>query len=57
LFEDWRGYLIGGFALVWVANQYMSLYGHLRLDIHKERVEIKHVEQKVEAKEEEKKAA
>jgi len=47
LYDDWRGYLIGGLALVWVANQYMSLYAHLRLDIHKERVEIKHVEQKV----------
>lgn len=51
LFDDWRGYLIGGFALVWVANQYMSLYAHLRLDIHKERVEIKHVEQKVQTAE------
>jgi hypothetical protein len=39
-YEDWRGYLIGGFALVWVANQYMSLYGRLRLDIKRERVEI-----------------
>lgn len=47
LFSDWRGYLIGGFALVWIANQYMSLYAHLRLDIRRERVEIKHVEQKV----------
>src|SRR6266513_805947 len=45
LFDDWRGYLIGGYALVWVANQYMSLYGRLRLDIRKERVEIKEVEQ------------
>ncbi len=39
LFEDWRGYLIGGFALVWVANQYMSLYNRLRLDIKGERIE------------------
>src|SRR3954463_5553916 len=23
LFEDWRGYLIAGFALVWIANIYM----------------------------------
>jgi hypothetical protein len=46
LLEDWRGYLIGGFALVWVANQYMSLYGRLRLDIKRERVEIKEVEEK-----------
>lgn len=51
LFDDWRGYLISGFALVWVSNQYMSLYGHLRLDLRKERAEIKHVEQKVEANE------
>jgi hypothetical protein len=40
LLEDWRGYLIAGFALVWVANQYMSIYGRLRLDIKRERVEI-----------------
>jgi len=39
LYEDWRGYLIGGFALVWVANQYMSLYNRLRLDIKSERLE------------------
>ena len=46
LFEDWRGYLIAGFALVWIANQYMSLFGRLRLDIKRERVEIKEVEEK-----------
>jgi hypothetical protein len=46
LLEDWRGYLIAGFALVWVANQYMSLFGRLRLDIKRERVEIKEVEEK-----------
>lgn len=40
LFDDWRGYLIAFFALVWVANQYMSLYGCLRLDIKKERLDI-----------------
>jgi len=44
LYMDWRGYLIAGFALVWIANQYMSLYGRLRLDIKRERVEIKQVE-------------
>ena len=40
LYQDWRGYIIGGFALVWVANQYMSLYSHLRLDLKKGGVEI-----------------
>ena len=48
LYSDWRGYLIAGFALVWVANLYMSLFGRLRLDIKKERVEIKEKEQKTE---------
>jgi len=44
LYDDWRGYVIAGFALVWVANVYMSLFGRLRLDIEKERVEIKEKE-------------
>ena len=48
MYNDWRGYLIALFALVWIANQYMSIYAHLRLDIRKDRVEIKHVEKKVE---------
>jgi hypothetical protein len=40
LLDDWRGYLISGFALVWVANLYMSIFFRLRLDIKKEKVEI-----------------
>ena len=47
LFPDWRGYLIGFFALVWVANQYMSIYARLRLDIQHERIEIKAEEQEI----------
>ncbi len=31
LFMDWRGYVIGGFALVWMANVYMSLFGFIRV--------------------------
>jgi len=50
LYQDWRGYIIGGFALVWVANQYMSLYSHLRLDLKKERVEISKEQEKVESR-------
>lgn len=56
LYHDWRGYLIAGFALVWIANQYMSIYAHVRLDIRKDRAEIKHVEKKVEVLEERKTA-
>jgi len=40
LFNGWRGYLLGGFSLVWIANIYMSLYARVRLDIKKERIEI-----------------
>lgn len=41
LLVDWKGYLIAGFALVWVANTYMSLFGLIRQDISKEKTEIK----------------
>lgn len=50
LFPDWRGYLLGFFALVWIANQYISIYSRLRLDIQHERVEIKAEEQKIDRK-------
>ena len=40
LYPDWRGYLISGFALVWVANHYMSLYGRVKLGIRSERLDI-----------------
>jgi hypothetical protein len=41
LIPDWRGSILGWFTLAWVANIYMSLFGRLRLDIKRERVEIK----------------
>lgn len=47
LYNDWRGYLVSGFALVWIANQYMSIFLRLRLDIKKERVDITSVEKEV----------
>jgi len=40
LLPDWRGFIISGFSLVWIANVYMSIYAHLRLDIKKERIDI-----------------
>jgi hypothetical protein len=41
LLQDWRGAVLAWFTLVWIANVYMSLFGRLRLDIKRERVEIK----------------
>ena len=52
LFADWRGYLVALFALVWIANQYMSIYNRLRLDIKEERVGIETKEAELEEKEE-----
>lgn len=51
LYTGWRGYLLAFFALVWIANQYMSLYNRLRLDIKREKVEITDIETTVEQKE------
>jgi hypothetical protein len=48
LYPDWRGYLIAGFSLVWVANVYMSLFARIRLEVKRERVQIKKEEEGVE---------
>jgi len=46
LLDDWRGYVIAGFSLVWIANIYMNLFGLIRLDMKKDRNEIKILEDK-----------
>jgi hypothetical protein len=48
LYSGWRGYFVALFALVWVANQYMSVYNRLRLDIKHEHLEIEAKEKKEE---------
>ena len=45
LFQDWKGYLISGFSIVWVANIYMSLFFLLRTDIKKEKVTIEEMQE------------
>ncbi|QKJ28595.1 hypothetical protein HQ865_02095 [Mucilaginibacter mali] len=47
LLDDWRGYIIAGFALVWVANFYMSLYGLLRQFITVEKAEAEVLKDKI----------
>jgi hypothetical protein len=51
LFGDWRGYLLGGFSLVWIANIYMSLYSRVRIEIKKEKTEISLEEAELKKKE------
>jgi hypothetical protein len=46
LYTDWRGYLISGFALVFVANVYMSLFALIRIDLKKVRIEAENEEAK-----------
>ncbi len=45
--NDWRGYLIAGFSLVWVSNIYMSLFGLIRQDISKCKMEIREIGSKM----------
>ncbi len=47
LYDNWVGYVISGFAIVWVANVYMSLYAFIRIDIKKERIITKQEEEKL----------
>ena len=46
LFNDWRGYFIAGFALVFMANIYMSLFALVRVDLKKVRLEAEKEEKK-----------
>lgn len=39
LYDGWRGYIISMFALVWIANVYMSLFGFTRVGMKKEKMD------------------
>jgi hypothetical protein len=47
LFSDWRGYIIAGFSIVWIANIYMSLYNIIRIDLKKGKLIAKKEEEKI----------
>jgi hypothetical protein len=48
LLDDWRGYLISLFALVAVANVYMSAFGRLRQEVKSEGLDAKRKEKVLE---------
>ncbi|MDQ3062032.1 MAG: hypothetical protein M3R14_04105 [Acidobacteriota bacterium] len=48
LIDDWRGYVLAFFAIPWIANQMMSIYRRLRVDIKHEDLLAKEVEKKLE---------
>lgn len=37
-YTGWRGYIIAGFAIVWIANVYMSIYNLIRIDLKKQKI-------------------
>ena len=41
IFDDWRGYFVGGFSLVWIANIYISIFGRIRIDLKREKLDTK----------------
>jgi hypothetical protein len=47
--DDWRGYVIAFFVLPWLANQWMSLYRHIRVSIKYENTLAKKEQDKVKA--------
>lgn len=47
IYDDWRGFIISGFSLVWIANVYMSLYALIRIDLKSEKLEAKKKEEEL----------
>ena len=48
MYNDFRGYVIAFFALVFVSNAYLNLYSRLRVDITSEKKEIEAKEKQIE---------
>ena len=44
LINDWRGYVVAMFSLVWIANIYMSVFAFIRQDIKKEKFQIEEIQ-------------
>jgi len=44
LLDNWKGYIIAGFSLVWISNIYMGIFSFLRQDIKKVKTEIESTE-------------
>ncbi len=40
VYDSWRGYLMAGLSLVWIANFYMAIFGRLRLELKSQKLEI-----------------
>jgi hypothetical protein len=47
LLADWRGYILAGFGLVWIANVYMSIFAVIRALLKEENLGAKLDEKKL----------
>jgi hypothetical protein len=47
LIDDWRGYILAFFVVAWTANQFMSLYRRLRVEIKHKNTLAKEVEERL----------
>ncbi len=47
LLDDWRGYIIAEFALVFIANVYMGLFALIHQNIKKEKIAIEVMEKEI----------
>lgn len=50
LIDDWRGYVLAGFALVWLANLYMAIFAMIKVDVNLDRLQIKKEEKELNKK-------
>lgn len=41
LYDNWIGYIISFFSIVWIANMYMSIFGRIRIEMKTESIEAK----------------
>ncbi|MDB5029628.1 hypothetical protein [Mucilaginibacter sp.] len=45
LLDDWRGYILAAFSIVWIANIYMALFALIKVDVNLERLQYKNEEE------------
>jgi hypothetical protein len=50
MYDDWRGYIVAFFSLIFVANAYLNLYARLSVDIKSEKKTIEVKDKEIEAK-------
>src|SRR5687768_5377900 len=53
MYDDWKGYVVAFFSLVFVANLYMNVYARMRVEISSEKKGIEVKEKEIEVSEKE----